>query len=626
MDHSGNVYLSDSKANRVHMISPSGAVSTIAGNGTTGYSGDGGPATAAPLDGPTGLAVDSSGALYIADYQDSRIRKVSGGTITTVAGNGKCGYSGDGGPAIGAEVCWPSGLAVDSSGNLYIADSSYVVRKISAAGTITTFAGNGTSGYSGDGGPATAAQLGTPDGVAVDGSGNVYIADNPNNCIRKVDSNGIITTFAGTGVAGFAGDNGPAAAARLSGPAGLALDLAGNLYIADSANVRVRVVTPGGIIATIAGGSSSASPGDGGPALNAFIWAPQALAVDPAGNVYIAVDDGRAARLLTPQGGPALLTVSSTHNGSFPLGSTGQYALTVSNAPLAGSTSGTVTVSELPAAGLSVSSMSGGGWSCGGNSCTRTDALAAGASYPAIGVVVNISGTAPSQATNRVTVAGGGAALEGAQDFTTLTAPPTTLATSPPGLQTGIDGLPARTAPQTLSLLPGWHLIAAPSPQAGGPGMQYAFANWSDFGAATHSIEVTGTAATYTANFKTQYQLTTASVPGGAGTVSPATGSFFDGGSSVTVTAAGMAPYTFSYWGGAAAGNASSASVILSAPEEVVANFVSCDLNGDGHVDTADVQLILDEALGKTPPIHDLNHDGVVNVVDVQKLTNAVLR
>ncbi|MFL6448655.1 MAG: Ig-like domain repeat protein [Bryobacteraceae bacterium] len=222
-------------------------ITTVAGRGYS--TGDGGPATDAMLARPLGLAVDGSGNFYIADGGDfldpGRIRKVSAdtGVITTVAGNGSYGFSGDGGPATSARLEGPSAVAVDGSGNLYIADGNRI-RKVSAStGVITTVAGNGSSGYSGDGGPATSASLFYPRGVAVDGSGNIYIADEDNNRIRKVSAGtGVITTVAGNGSDGFSGDGGPATSASLEGPSAVAVDGSGNLYIADWGNQRVRKV------------------------------------------------------------------------------------------------------------------------------------------------------------------------------------------------------------------------------------------------------------------------------------------------------------------------------------------------------------------------------------------------
>ena len=288
VDGAGNLYIADVGNHRIHKVDAAGAISTVAGDGTSGYGGDGGPATAAQLNRPTGVAVDGAGNLYIADSENHRIRKVdAAGVISTVAGDGTRGFGGDGGPAVAAQLRSPEGVALDGAGNLYIADASNNrIRKVDAAGVITTVAGAGTRGYSGDGGAATAAQLSFPVGVAVDGAGNLYIADSYNYRIRKVDAAGVISTVAGDGrFGGSLGDGGAAVAARLSRPYGVALDGAGNLYIADTDNDRIRKVDAAGVITTVAGGGSG---GDGGAATAAQLFYPRGVAVDGAGNLYFA--------------------------------------------------------------------------------------------------------------------------------------------------------------------------------------------------------------------------------------------------------------------------------------------------------------------------------------------------
>ena len=284
VDRAGNIFFGDG-SDVLRLDAATGVLTLVAGNGTPGLSGDNGPATSAQLHNPTGVAVDSAGNLYIADSGNNRIRKVSSGVITTVAGSGTPGYGGDKGLATSAQLNGPFGVAVDSAGNLlYIADSrNNRIRQVSN-GVITTVAGNGTADFGGDKGPATNAQLNSPAGVAVDSAGNLYIADTWNNCIRRV-SNGVITTVAGNGTADFGGDNGPATSAQLYNPTGVAMDSTGNLYIADMNNDRIRKVS-GGVITTVAGGGTSF--GDNGPATSAQLNGPADVAVDSAGNLYIA--------------------------------------------------------------------------------------------------------------------------------------------------------------------------------------------------------------------------------------------------------------------------------------------------------------------------------------------------
>jgi len=306
VDGSGNIYIAASIDHRIRKVDAAGVITTVAGNGTQGYSGDGGAAASASLNQPTGAAVDASGNIYIADQNNNRIRKVdaSTGNITTFAGNGSQTYSGDGGPASSATLYYPARMAVDASGNIYIADkSNHRIRMVNAStGDISTIAGNGTAEYSGDGGPAASASLNNPTGAAIDGSGNIYIADAGNNRIRMVDaSTGNITTFAGNGAEGFSGDDGQAASASLGSPKGVAIDASGNIYIA-SGN-RIRKVDSSGIITTVAGNGTAGFLGDGGPADSASLNNPTGVAVDPAGNIFIADQNNNRIRMVDPSTG-----------------------------------------------------------------------------------------------------------------------------------------------------------------------------------------------------------------------------------------------------------------------------------------------------------------------------------
>ena len=282
---------------RIHKLSPSGAVSLIAGptgdGFDCGFSGDGGPALAARFCYPDGIARDSAGNLYVADTNNHRIRKINAaGIVSTFAGTGTGGFSGDGGAAASAQLNAPRGLAIDSSGNLYVSDiNNNRVRKITSAGIISTVAGSGAWGFSGDGGPATAASFYIPESLAFDGAGNLYISDTGNHRVRRVNAAGVISTVVGSGPVGgqgaFAGDGGPALSARLNSPRGIAFDKVGNtLYIADLANFRIRKVDAAGQISTIAGNGANGSPAHGAPATMTSLY-PVSVGVDPGRNLWI---------------------------------------------------------------------------------------------------------------------------------------------------------------------------------------------------------------------------------------------------------------------------------------------------------------------------------------------------
>jgi sugar lactone lactonase YvrE len=296
----------------------------LAGTGVRGFSGDGGPATAAELSRPAGIAVDSSGSVIFLD--GDRVRKIgSDGIVKTIAGTGTTGSSGDGLAATLAELNLgvflgpaAAGIATDQDGNVYVADrDNQRVRVIRPSGTIATFAGNGTQGAGGDRGPAAQAQLSNPAGLACDLSGNVYIADSGNNRVRMVDPNGVIRTVAGNGDPGSAGIGGPASDAQLNRPTGVAVDRADNLYIADSANNRILKVTQVGIIETIAGTGRAGATGDDGPATSATLSVPLAVATDDRGDIFIADSENNRVRRIDGAGTMTSLTTAVRLNRPF---------------------------------------------------------------------------------------------------------------------------------------------------------------------------------------------------------------------------------------------------------------------------------------------------------------------
>jgi sugar lactone lactonase YvrE len=302
LDSAGNLFIADQFNNRIRKLATDGTITTVAGTGTGSFSGDGAAATSAAIHDPCGIVLDNSGNIYISDTFNSVVRKISSsGIISTFAGTGTPGSTGDGAAATLATLDRPIGLALDSTGRLYIADTNGSrIRMVATDGTISTVAGTGVVGSVGDGGPATSALLNRPQGIAFDAAGSLYIADSANHLIRKVTTDGTITTVAGNGTAGFSGDGGPATQASLWYPKGVLVDAAGNLLIVDSFNSRIRVVAPNGTITTLAGSGIIGDQGDGDDALKAQLRFPSSVALAASGKLYIADTQNSRIRLLTP--------------------------------------------------------------------------------------------------------------------------------------------------------------------------------------------------------------------------------------------------------------------------------------------------------------------------------------
>jgi hypothetical protein len=337
LDVFNNIYIPDENNNVIRKVNSLGIITTIAGNRTLGYSGDGGQATDAELNDPEAVAVDAVGNIYIVDADNACIRMINtSGIIMTIAGKGpnSSGGIGDGGQATDAVLSGLSGIAIDVIGNLYISDDNRI-RKINTLGIITTIVGNGVVGFGGDGGQATNAKLEAPYGIAFDQAGNLYFADSANDRVRKINSSGIITTVAGNGfnspgTGGFSGDGGQATNAELYYPTGIILDAAGNLYIADLFNERVRMVSTSGIITTIAGDGTQAYSGDGAAATAAELGNPAGLAFDTESNLYIADSYNNRIRKITNVAQAASIQQLSINNvqvNIYPNPSSGNFII-----------------------------------------------------------------------------------------------------------------------------------------------------------------------------------------------------------------------------------------------------------------------------------------------------------
>jgi uncharacterized protein (TIGR03437 family) len=323
VDNAGNVYLADSGNHRIRKIMPGGIIVPFAGNGNLGSSGDGGLAVSAALNNPQSVTLDSTGNVYIADTNNNRIRKVTpAGIISTVAGTGRGGFTGDGGPADKARLNSPYGVALDGAGNLFIADTAnFRIRKVAvSSGLISTVAGNGSFGNSGDNGPAVDARLNTPYSVAISREGNLFIVDVGDHKVRRVSPDGIITRAIGTGTAGYSGDGGPAASAQIDTPTGIGFDSENNLYLADLGNNRIRKVSTAGIISTFAGNGIPGFAGDGGSPLSAQLSLPSALAFDSSGRLYLADYGNLRIRMIIAAGSLnslAVFSAASYHSGTL---------------------------------------------------------------------------------------------------------------------------------------------------------------------------------------------------------------------------------------------------------------------------------------------------------------------
>lgn len=330
-DNAGNIYFPIAgNSNVIKKVNSAGIISTIAGNGGMGYSGDGGPATAARLYHPSGIVVDDAGNIIFADQNGAVIRKVNtAGIITTISGPTTFNCTGDGGPLSNASFNTISGMTRDAAGNIYISDQGCnTIRKVNTAGIITTVAGNGTGGFSGDGGPATAAQLQQPFQPGVDNAGNIYIPDANNVRVRKVNPAGIITTIAGTGTQGFSGNGGPAILAQFDTPGSVCTDNAGNIYVADVYNNVVRKIDNAGIVTAFAGNGTPGYTGDGGPAAAAQLTTIHNVSIDNAGNIYLVDYYNYVIRKVTncPTASitqqPAMVSLCNTGNAVFNISAT----------------------------------------------------------------------------------------------------------------------------------------------------------------------------------------------------------------------------------------------------------------------------------------------------------------
>lgn len=624
-DSKGALYIADALNHRVRKVYK-GTITTVAGDGTqgtTGAIGDGGPATSAQLNTPLGVTLDAFDNLYIADSSGTRIREVSGGTITTVGGGSSSGFSGDRGLASAATlggVWWSgelAGLAADSSSNLLIGDfANYRLRRISAGAirTINTIAGGGPP--IGDSGPALQAQMMQPTKASLDAHGDLYVADVDDNRIRMI-SNGIISTFAGIGVVpgGYGGDNGPAASAQLYNPYAVAFDSAGSAYIADYANYRIRKVQHG-IITTIAGTGTYGTAGENGPAIDAQLGGVKDLAFDSADNLYLAdigtgrvkkISNGRITTIAGNGGsggssgdnGPA--TSASVYPSAIAVGRNGDiYVADGSDSTIRKISNGVIT----RVAGDGTFGFGGDGGPATSAQFNSPYGLAidsAGALYISDegnervrkvqnGIITTIAGdgtlgfggdggpatSASLNGPQGLSVGPDGSvyvAETGSNRIRVLTPPPAiavTIATIPAGQTLTVDGQPV-VAPAHLSWIPGaTHSLSVPATISMGPSVRYQFSSWSQGGAAAQVVTTPNSAVAYTANFNVQFLLTTNAV--GNGTISPPTQWYASGTRVPVVATTGTGSY-FIGFSGSLIGGPDHQTLFVGGPASVSASF-----------------------------------------------------
>jgi len=573
LDAAGNVYINAAGDNRIRVVNMQttpitiggvtiqpGDIQTVAGNGQCCDSANNTLDINAELNYPHSISLDPAGNIYIGDMYNNEIRVVNVGTkpitilgvtiepsdIATVIGNGGNAYVGDGGPASAAQLYYPTDVTIDKAGNIYLADTgNNAIRVVNMQttpitlagvtiqpGYISTVAGNGVLGYSGDNGPATHSELYYPHCVEVDSAGNIYIADMYNFRIRAVNVGtapttiagvviqpGNIATIAGTGVSGYSGDGGPAAQAEIFNAEALIIGPTGNIFLADTDNNVIREISPAGIINTIAGTGVFGYNGDGG-ALTTMLAYPLGMALDSSGNIYFADRANQRVRELTlaqPSAVP-VLGITKSHTGNFQQGQQGAaYTVSVSNAPNSAVTSGTVTVTETVPQGMTLSSIGGTNWQCSGNQCTRNDPLNGAASYPPITVKVNVAPAATSPQVNEVQVSGGGATSSATtSDSTVITNVPASITATGGATQSTATGTPFSTALQVTVLdansnpLSGI-LVTFTAPTTSPSGT---FANGTNSTTVATDSQGVATASTFTANATAGGYSATASVPG----------------------------------------------------------------------------------------------------------------